>query len=244
MLATASAGKEHIMKFQNKQHAQQFLIEIQRMDLVETATVAFVPDEAMIELFLKSRESIIPKLKSFRKAQASKAAWRKNRYKYMKGIKAFHKSTEGKRFHRSLGRFLATRMHSGDKGKLTMGYGERFESLKGISSLRTHLYIDTMYYRPLDEQVDFDLYLDEAVIATINEEKRLYEGDGTFVEADNDILLRSVDPSDLLQEYCTLIGAEYKPAYLEKFQELVMLEDFNFMEVLKKSVPDAEDTPA
>lgn len=230
------------MKFVSKTEAQQFLLEIERSDLVSSAEATFVPTAEMLELFIKGRHSIIPKLKSFRRSQSSKSAWRTNRYKYMKGIKAFHKSTEGKRFHRSLGRFLATRMTSKDKGKMSMGYAEKFESLKGISSLRTHLYIDTMYFRPLNDHIEFDLFLDEAVIATINEEKKLYEGDDTFVEQDLDILLRSVNPKDLLQEYCIVIGVEYNDTYLENFNQLCALEDFDFMDVIQKSVVDGQQT--
>ena len=78
----------------------------------------------------------------------------------MTGVKKWHRSVEGKRFHRSLGRFLATRIPR--EGTLGLKYRSAFESLtnqsdalKAISSVRTHLYIDLDYYNTsIQEDVD------------------------------------------------------------------------------------------
>lgn len=223
------------MKFLTKELAQQFLVEINKFDCVEAADRTYEASPEFIQEFIKGRESIVPKLKSFRKSQATASSWRKNRYKYMKGIRGFHKSTEGKRFHRSLGRYLSSRIIK-RSGRYDRSTEEKFESLKGISSLRTHLYIDTTYYKPLNDQVEFDLFLDEAVIATINEEKRLYEGKDEFDERDIDILCRAAVTEDLIQEYCSLSGIEYKPEYLTNFHELEMLEDKGYIEILQECV--------
>ena len=67
--------------------------------------------------FIKKRRGLVSRLKDMQKSGKTKAQWRTGRWKIMRGIKRFHRSTEGKRFHRQLGRFLATR--DTDKGILS-----------------------------------------------------------------------------------------------------------------------------
>lgn len=59
--------------------------------------------------FVKHRKMIVPMLKDFRKSQQTKHNWRTNKNSMLKGIKKWHSDPEGKKFHRQLGRFLATR---------------------------------------------------------------------------------------------------------------------------------------
>ena len=222
------------MKFSDVESAKLFLVEVGKFDQVSSVGANYTPDQGTIEAFIKGRESIVPKMKSFARSQASKDSWRKNRYKYMKGIRGFHKSTDGKKFHRALGRHLATRLTGKNHGYAS--HAEKFEALKGISSLRTHLYIDTTYYRPLADQVMYDLYLDEAVMATINEEKRVFSDSTEFDERDVDILIRSVEPRALITEYCSVTGIPFKEEYLENFEALESSEDKGYIEILKESV--------
>lgn len=74
----------------------------------------------------------------------------------MKGIKRFHKSTDGKKFHRDLGRFLATRNLSGLK------YHEAKTLILPLTSTLTHVFLETEYYLPLGEHVDYEVFSDEA----------------------------------------------------------------------------------
>lgn len=157
------------MKFKSILDKQKFLLEIERLDLLENLTEDWVPSKELLELLLKKRKDLVGKLKNFRKKQAGKENWRKNRYKLMKGIKAFHKSTKGKRFHRSLGTFLATRDFT------NQSLVRRTESLKAISSLKTHLFIEGEYYKSLIDEVDFQETL-ETILPVINDvEKCLLE---------------------------------------------------------------------
>jgi hypothetical protein len=74
----------------------------------------------------------------------------------MKGIKRFHKSTKGKRFHRNLGRYLATKMGKLIPDRLSKDKEEKMEALKALSSIITHLYIEEEYFHPLSEAISFN----------------------------------------------------------------------------------------
>jgi hypothetical protein len=113
-------------------------------------------DEQMLELFLKRRREKTFELKDFRKAQTQKHNWRTRKLKYLKGINRFHRSIAGKKFHRSLSRFLLTRESY-----------NRIDVLKAASSLKTHLYLDFEYYRRLDEAIDYEIFT-ESLVETIN----------------------------------------------------------------------------
>lgn len=113
---------------------------------------------------------------------------------------------------------------------------EKFESLKSLSSLRTHLYIDTVYYRPLNEQVEFDLFLDEAVIATINEEKSLYNDKVEYSAKDMDILCRAVHPKDLLQGFCEVTENEFKDEKLQSLNEMESAQTLTYPGMLKRII--------
>jgi hypothetical protein len=105
--------------------------------------------------FIKRRRQIIKSLKDRKKSKETKKSWKVNRFKFMKGIKRFHKSTQGKRFHKDLGRFLATRDFS------SLAYRECQEAVVPITSCLTHAYYELEWYMSVDEGVDYNLFLDE-----------------------------------------------------------------------------------
>lgn len=74
---------------------------------------------------------------SARRSMVAKAAWKRNRAKNVHAIRAFHKSTAGKAFHRNLGRFNARRMENHDFTR-----DDILMTCKGISSLCTHALIE------------------------------------------------------------------------------------------------------
>ena len=220
------------MKFRDLKDAHLFLLEIGKASLIESVKdSSWYPEEELIQEFISARRALIPKLKDFRKSQTSKENWRKNRYNMMKGIKSFHKSTDGKKFHRSLGRYLATRIAK--SGRYNENYDDKYEALKGVSSLRTHLYIDSGYYKSLEEQIDFELFMDEVVPVTLTEELNIYKDNCLVNEQDLDILCRAVTLEDLLKEYCSVIGKEYSEEMSQKFTDGLVNGDKSYIELLK-----------
>ena len=87
--------------------------------------------------------------KSFRRSQLQKHNWRAYRSSYMRGIKAFHRSTAGKRFHRWLAQYLAYKYRPGYHFQY-----KKEEAIKALSSIITHLAIESEYYHPLLEHVE------------------------------------------------------------------------------------------
>lgn len=184
------------MKFATDQDAKMFCFEIERFDAASDADKNFKPDRDMIEIFLKKRRELIPGLKNFRKTQNTKQQWRGERYKMMRGIKRFHKSTAGKRFHRSLGRFLATR-ESLQENFTSFYLTEVAEVLKAFSSLETHAYIELEYYHPLAEELEFRILFDELIPAISRIKNDLMSGRFMFEDSDEELLLRVIDHQDI-----------------------------------------------
>jgi hypothetical protein len=149
------------MKFSSTLDVQTFLIEIKCFDKLSTVDESYKPTDEELSSFIKNRSPLVGKLKNYRKSANSKANWRENRTKMMKGIKAFHRSTDGKRFHKRLGRFLATRLfrsketnESAYEGLLTkQGY------LKGLASAKQHLLVELEYFHQIQEQVELEEFL-------------------------------------------------------------------------------------
>jgi len=140
------------MKFRDHSDRILFLLEL-RGNLTHESIAAGITDSDINELFLKrgGREKTFD-LKNFRRSQLSKHSWRSNKLGYLKGIGKFHRSLAGKKFHRDLTRFLLTRESY-----------NKIDLLKSLSSLKTHMYIDLVYYRSVDESIDYDLFVEETV---------------------------------------------------------------------------------
>lgn len=119
-----------------------------------------------IEITNEEFRRIRNKRPDWRKSKDQKAAWRRNRRSIMRGIKKFHKSTEGKKFHRQLGRYAATRLsRNEDLNEIDLTVDD---FLTAVSSMRTHMYIDLGYYKPVIEELEY-LELLEYVIPVLNE---------------------------------------------------------------------------
>ena len=151
------------MKFHSKLDSQLFLVEIKRTDLISHVEKDFKPTDELMGTFIKKRNGLITRLKDFRKSQASKSMWRKYRADILRGIKRFHKSTEGKRFHRNLGRFIASRIFMGgplgisrDIKAEELSVYEKADFMKALYSASTHLMIELEYYHPIDEQIGLE----------------------------------------------------------------------------------------
>ena len=200
------------MKFITTLDAQSFCVEIGRIDLVDSVTEDFVPEKDMLKEFIKRRRGLVKSLKSFRRSQATKASWRSNRSKFMGGIRKFHKSTQGKRFHREMGRFLATRFtgdKSHDRKVATEGLTvyEAGAALKALSSMKTYCFISLEYYHSLEEEVVHWEFLESLVpVLTSVETKILEERLDEITDFEYDTMLRAVNPLALRIMYAEEVG--------------------------------------
>lgn len=142
--------------------------------------------------------TILEKRPDWRKSQDQKARWRRNRRTYMTGIKKFHKSTEGKKFHRQLARYMATRLTTNESEAEIRSTVDDF--LVALSSARTHLYIDLGYYKPVLESLEYVDLLDE-IIPVLNEiELKFIRGEYTQLSINElEVILRLIS-GDIIEE--------------------------------------------
>jgi hypothetical protein len=195
------------MKFLSVADKSSFLVEIGRLDLLGNINEEYVPDEELLELFFSKENSLFTSLKNHKKSKSMESVWRHHRYKYMRGIKAFHKSTEGKRFHRELGRFIAT--HNFEKGFLSSIKNESYHTiyayLKPFSSIKTQFIISQEYYRPIVESVDLHLTFIDAIVL----EKRMSDHFLLGKKLDNDdydFVLRLVETNAQINAFAEKTG--------------------------------------
>jgi hypothetical protein len=136
--------------FESKEDRFKYILEegIQNCDSLDSNKLD------VNELIIDTRYGKKSLLKNYRRSLLSKLNWIKNRTKMMRGINRFHKSTKGKQFHRILGRKIATRDF---KPKLSL-----IESLIALQSLKVHLWIGHKYSSSIDEEVEYELFFDEA----------------------------------------------------------------------------------
>lgn len=160
------------MKFREDSDKVLFLLEA--VDNLQDLDFNQIDEDLIAEFLKKRKREKTFEIKDFRKAQLQKHNWRAKKLKYMRGIRKFHRSIAGKKFHRSISRFLLTRESF-----------DRVELLKAVSSLRTHLFIDLDYYRQLDEAVDFEIFVEDLSDTIGYLESELIKG-------------REVDPKDFV----------------------------------------------
>jgi hypothetical protein len=231
-----------VPKFQSLNDVHLFLVEVGRVDLLNQATEDYQPPTDLLEIYIKKRKSIVPRIKDFRKSQNTKEQWRKNRYKMMKGIGRFHKSTEGKRFHRSMARFLATRSQDRSNPYKRESYSEIAEDLKALSSLRTHLYVQFEYYMSLDEVVDFEILAKEIIDASAVVESSILRFEENFTESDLDLLCRAVEPKVLHSTIASIITTDNVDSIVKKLEEYVAIEQLSYPEIIKLVLECSDST--
>jgi hypothetical protein len=211
------------VKFASDLDAQLFLMEIGETSITE-ATKELEPTDEQMGTFISRRKALEGLIKSHRKSQIQKGNWRKNRTKMMKGIKAFHKSTEGKRFHRNLGNFLATRMTSHDTGRSSLRTNEDFEHLKALNSAKTHLYIELEYYHQVYEQVELEEFaLDYAYELFRSIEKKILN-DTKLSESEIQFLFDITESTALIKSFAEKSGKsidDVEGLWKETKQELI-----------------------
>jgi len=206
------------MKLQNQEDRLAFLADAGRLDLLEGDEE--ISDE-IFELFIKRRRPLVRSLVNFRQKQVQRQQWRANRWKFLRGIRKWHSSVKSKRFHRAMGRYLATRIFrpklSTFAGYLKDRDKNRFESLdplqdealKSISSMRTHLYIDLGYYQTLEEEANLFQLLEYAIPLLNTIEIKLFENSESILDPDEEeLLLRLVDENELCKSFSEVLSIE------------------------------------
>jgi hypothetical protein len=157
--------------------------------------------------FINRRKGLIAGLKDFRKSQRAKSSWRNNKWIRLAGIKRFHKSTEGKRFHRALGKFLSGRYTR--QKTASQGQRENYELMMALSSLLTHSLLECEYYMPsVINEVIYEEFCDwiggeiSEILTKITNE--------TFDFSNyEETLLRLVEPSVLFDSLaCDMVTSE------------------------------------
>lgn len=168
------------MKFLKELDVNTFLAEVKSFSKIGEVDKNYQPNNEELGSFIKARSPLVKKLKSAKRSSAQKANWRANRTGMMKGIKAFHKSVDGKRFHRRLGRFLSTRLlrlkdssiiKSDRKLTQRSKNEDLYEALlikqtylKGLNAAKQHLFVEMDYFHQLEEQVDLELFITDHAI--------------------------------------------------------------------------------
>lgn len=185
--------------FRHSSDAQMFVMEIGRTDLFDQVSEEFEPSEEMLEIFLHKRRKVMGQMKDFSRSQASKANWKMHRPVIMTGIKQFHKSTNGKRFHRALGQFNATHLFAREGHNEGLSLYELGQAAKGISSCISNIYIGCEFYKPLSEEIDYWEFTEgvvpvlASVLARIREEKI-----GEITGEEGDLLIRMTDSASII----------------------------------------------
>ena len=203
------------MKFLDILDAQTFLVEIGSFDKLLTVTESYEPTNEEMDLFIKKRTPLIRKLKDYTKSSAQKANWRANRTNMMKGINAFHKSVEGKRYHRRLGKFLSSRItRSGEKNE---GYNTlltKQDYLKGINSVKQHLFVELEFFHQIEAQVAIEEMLTDYALPLFRSIEEKIINDEQLNEDEIVFLIDLTESNAIIQSLAETLGKEF--AEIEK----------------------------
>lgn len=150
--------------------------------------------------FIRKRHGLIKRVKDRQRSRETKKQWRHNRWKILKGIKRFHKSTQGKRFHRQLGRFLALRDFKGP-----LAYREARDLVMPISSVLTHAFLEQDYFMPLSEQINYELFCDEVYEEVLTILDKL-QGTRKDISGHEDFLCRICETTALIKSFADKYG--------------------------------------
>jgi hypothetical protein len=199
------------MKLRNSDDRIFFLADLGRLDLMESLgdSTEEIPDE-LFEMWIKRRRPLITGLVDFRKSQVTKQQWRSSRWKFLRGIRRYQRSIAGKRMHRTLARFMATRIMRPHLNYLKHRYESldplQFDALKALSSYKTHLYIEGDYYKRLEEEAEYFSLLEYSIPLLNTLEFNLYKNsDADLSEDEQELLLRLVDDRELSKAFAEIL---------------------------------------
>lgn len=197
-----------MFKFRQDEDAQAFLVEIGIFENISEIKKEYEPTEEQVEKFIKSRSGYSGGSKDQDKSNTQKKNWRKNKGKIKRGIKAFHKSVEGKKFHRNMGRFLATRITRDKLSDRNESFSilESIEYIKAMNSAKQQLFIELDYFHALTEQAQLEtLVMDYAIPMFRNIEQKMIFNEE--IDADEfDFLVEMTNEIRLLSEISNRIN--------------------------------------
>lgn len=204
------------MKFSNLLDIQTFLVEVKAFGKLSEAKEGYVPTKEELATFIKGREPLIKKLKDYSKSSAQKANWRANRTGMMKGIKAFHKSVDGKRFHKRLGKYLATRItrsnESVNEGYYTLLTKQGY--LKGLNAAKQHLFVELEYFHQLEAQVAIEEMLSDYAVPYFQSIEKKIINEEELTDDELVFLMDLTDTNSIIQSVSDKTGKEF--AEIEK----------------------------
>jgi len=237
-----------MIKFRDPNDKILFLSEAGLLNQYEPFDdVEKLSQEAIEEIWqgiIKRRKPLKKRLKDRKRSKIQKQNWKKYKTKYLLALRKWHRSVSGKRFHRALGRFLALRLN---RESYNLDVNERFDFLKLLSSLKTHWYIEGVYYKPLLEEVEYELFTEEVLPLIEEIEKKVlienkldkddieflfgifYESKERFVLAVQEIVNR-IKQGRSLSKSCISDVIKYVTDNKEKLREAIIgwLEEETF----------------
>jgi len=203
------------MKLRSEEDRIPFLIDIGRVDLLESLDVHQEIADELFEDFIKKRRPLIKLLSNFRQSQLTKQQWRSSRWKFMRGVRKFHRSIQAKRMHRAMGRFLATRIFRPKHEPLKKRYESldplQFDALKALSSYKTHLYIEGDYYQSIEEEAEYRSLLDYSLPLLNSIEMKIYtDPEAALHEDEMELLLRFLDERELCKSISEILSVPFE----------------------------------
>ena len=162
------------MKFSSITDVQSFLLEIGMLEeCYKVNSTNYEPTSEQLDTFIRNRSPVIQSIKNNKKSSSQKYNWLKNRSKIMRGISRFHRSADGKKFHRKLGLFLATRISE----SVSDSFYDKNDYLISLNSLKQHLLIELSYFKPLLESVETEIMILDYALPIIKKHRRLDSGE-------------------------------------------------------------------
>lgn len=121
-----------------------------------------------------TRRSVKNKRKNSVLSRIAKIRWRRNRHKYQRALSKFHRSSKGKDFHKSLGRFLRKSIKKQENAEegYVVDNREVTDLMLTINSALTHILIeyDIKFKEQPDPDLDvYDYYFLEDMILLTNQ---------------------------------------------------------------------------
>jgi hypothetical protein len=184
------------MKFLDTHELNLFFIESGNASKINTEdpSVYETPVEMLEAVFIK-RQDRKGGLLDFRKSKDTEGQWRGMRYKMLKGIRRFHKSTEGKRQHRAMARFLTNKEFRPDvKSQTTLSLQERSNLITDLDNFVLGLEeFHSKYFHPIDDY--FDMFAVRGIVHDMCE----------------NVISSLISPSELTDDQCDFIDSLVEP---------------------------------
>lgn len=145
------------LKFANVNDKKMFaieesLVDYDQLDSISESDLTTICEDMMtLKERRDQRRRRKGRIRDHKRSRLMKMLWKSKRKDFMKGIRKFSKSMSGKRMHQKVGR-------NRKMGK----YRPISEWYSSVSSLLTHLAIQTGYTSTINEEVEFEMILEAA----------------------------------------------------------------------------------